>query len=857
MCVVNTSVACVCAAILVLGCTSRDAPIVGPRSAHSAVSALLQPVDSGSAADRSDHPRAPDRRPARVAQAPPDGPPADAPEDPEAADQVFEIPLPVTLNQRVFGTVLVETSLTRVVRVSPGNLAQALADALTETLRQDLRARGDALVPVEDLAPLGVILRLDPATVTLVAEIRADLQRPQAMSFDPGMAFDGLERVHPSNFAAGVTGAFLVTDTLDDDEQDLEAAIALDGFMNLFGIRGLNVDFGGSFEVTPSTGATDVERSPTVAFVDLPDQPVRFSVGDVTPALPRLAGTYSALGASAERSFALLQPTRNVRPTGRRTFVLERRSTIEVFVNDVLVSRLTAGPGPVDLRDIPAAELSSNITIVVEDAFGREEIDAFTLANDTTLLADGLSEFSVAGGVLRDDAEEGVAYTDQATVSGFHARGVTENLTLTGYGALTETVVNAGASAAVAVPGGVTLLEAAYSLGDAEGFAAGFTYRGEQLVIDRDSLIVTADYFSEDYSQILDPASEDDIQIDFNLSYQFDVFRDYAIGTGGALLYTHGVNDPDAEVFLSASRSFGDFFVSVTGRHSVSATDEDEASVFLRVGWHLDDHHRVNASYNTLTDTGLLELRRQRDFGLPSFDYELEVERSPERAEVTGSAGVSTSRAEIAFDVDRIFEDDEDDRLLAEARLQSGIAIVDGRVGVGRDPGRGFYLVDRHPSLSDAQVQVQSGGGRTRGQTDFLGPAVVGITSPYRSERVQVVTENVPVGYDIGPGAYVLETGARSGIRITIGSDDFRTAIATLLVDGEPLELAFGRLTSLDDGTTKDFFTNRVGRTAFNQLGPGRYRADIIGTALAFEFSVREEDPAFVDLGAIQVERTP
>lgn len=135
------------------------------------------------------------------------------------------------------------------------------------------------------------------------------------------------------------------------------------------------------------------------------------AAGDLVAGLPLIAGEADVAGISLERRYDALQPLRNIRPTGRRQFVLERPARIEIYANGALVQALEVNAGPVDLNRIPALSLSTNIAIIVEDATGRREIDSFTLANDIELLGAGISEFNVTAGLMRKPSASGFAYS--------------------------------------------------------------------------------------------------------------------------------------------------------------------------------------------------------------------------------------------------------------------------------------------------------------------------------------------------------------------------------------------------------------------------------------------------------------
>src|SRR5690606_24682061 len=152
--------------------------------------------------------------------------------------------------------------------------------------------------------------------------------------------------------------------------------LVLSGFANMGGVKGLNLYFGGDVSVTGD--GEGFRRDRILAFRDDPRRALRISAGDILPLQARLAGQLDMLGISFERNHQALDPLRNVRAVGRRSLVLERRSTVEVYVNGALVQSFIADPGPINIRDIPLADLSNNVSVVVEDDLGRRELEAFS-----------------------------------------------------------------------------------------------------------------------------------------------------------------------------------------------------------------------------------------------------------------------------------------------------------------------------------------------------------------------------------------------------------------------------------------------------------------------------------------------
>lgn len=775
---------------------------------------------------------------------------------------VLTTSLPVVVEGRRFPAVPTQTTVQSLVAVSANGLAESLGDAINPATLARLRTLGEGLVPISAFADTGLTLELDTATLALNVTISGTARSTRTVSLGTTDQYEGAQRVYPGRFATGLTGALVVSDDIDDDA-DPAGEFAFAGFVNVGGLKGVNLDYGGSYLFSDDGG--DFQRDAIILFKDDPDRALRYSAGDLSPFLPRLAGFAGIAGLSIERNYEELQPARNVRPTGRRSFILERRSTVEVYSNGALINRFTAEPGPIDLGDIPLTSLSNNVTIVVEDALGRRELDSFSLSNDLTLLSAGLSEFSFSAGVLRDERGTGFDYTGDPVATGFYTRGISDDLTVGANFALSQDVSSAGGSVAWSLLGGVALAEAEVSQSDfsGSGFAVSGNYRGGPFLGDErnDTLNLTADYTSKNFSSLGDRGSFIDSEWFVGADYRFNVGPATSLSFGGSFQTTYDPSDDMSySGFVGLTQRVGRVVVSLVGRTARLPDGRMNDGAFLSLSLPLGRRETVSASYDTASDTARAEFVRSRGIDVPNFDYRLGTVRREGETDINASIGYAATRYQAGLDINSRLDlpDGATGGQLVTARLQSGIGFVDGAFGIGRDPGRGFYLFDAHPSLGNARIAVETNAGATPiARSGPLGPAVAPTGQPYRTEELRVNVSGGPVGYDIGSGRYVIEPGARTGVRVTVGTDEFRTVVTAIAVDGVRLGLAYGTLTNEDTGATKVFFTNRVGRAVFSNLGAGRYRASFRDPAGSFEFTISENNEAYVDIGVKDLELEP
>jgi outer membrane usher protein len=78
-------------------------------------------------------------------------------------------------------------------------------------------------------------------------------------------------------------------------------------------------------------------------------------------------------------------------------------STVDVFVNNALVSRQTVPPGPFSITNIPIVSGTGEARLVVRDLLGREQVITQPFYGTATLLKEGLSDYSYELGAQRQN----------------------------------------------------------------------------------------------------------------------------------------------------------------------------------------------------------------------------------------------------------------------------------------------------------------------------------------------------------------------------------------------------------------------------------------------------------------------
>lgn len=770
------------------------------------------------------------------------------------------LPLPVLLDGQRIGSVAATITIDELIAVSAEELAARLEGLASLDASATLRSLGVGPIAVTQVRATGIEVDYDPATLSLRVSIPAALRGARLVTGGLDPRLSGLERVEPSDFAIGVTGALFVRGQFDHGGP-LTSNLLLSGFSNIGGGDGLNLLFGA--DVALNGGSESFRRDRVIAFHDDQDRALRYSAGDLVRMQPRLAGLLDVLGISIERNYQELQPLRNARPIGRRSFVLERPSLVEIYVNGALVQSFSAQPGPIDLRDIPLADLSNNVSIVVEDDLGRREIDNFSLGSDISLLGENIDEFSFSVGLLRDFSSGRFDYSSDPVIGGYYSRGISEALTATGHLIIAERIRNGGASFARSLLGGIAQVELALSHGPSAnwGGAAGLSYRGDPFGqrLREGMLNLRFDVRSRDYREVSSFDFAEDIRFDLAIDYRLRVGERTSVSLGASWFDRHTNRESNHNIFAGMVRQIGRVTGSTSLRYGRRDGRDSEFGVFATLSLSVGRRGNAYASYDSINDVARAEFRRRRSLEFPEVDFAFRAQRTAFETDVGGRFGYGTSRFDAVGDVSRSFGPGRSDRTSGSVRLQSGLAYVDGQVGIGRDPGRGFVMVRRHESLKPATLEVASGAvGRALAVANAMGPAVVSSLSPYRPQEIHVNAIDAPPGYDVGPGGYVLLPGAASGLSVDVGGDAYHIVIVNLLdPEGESIALVSGQLIDLETGGATSFFTNSTGRAVMNGLAPGSYRLLLPGKTLMLEFEVGADAPALVTLGKMRMEQKP
>ena len=127
-------------------------------------------------------------------------------------------------------------------------------------------------------------------------------------------------------------------------------------------------------------------------------------------------------------------------------------STVDVFINNALVTQQAVLPGPFSISNLPVVSGAGEVRLVVRDLLGREQIINRPFYASQSLLRSGLKSFSVELGFVRENF--GIRSNDYGPwlASGTYRRGLIEGFTGEVHAEAMAEQLTAGAGADFLVP---------------------------------------------------------------------------------------------------------------------------------------------------------------------------------------------------------------------------------------------------------------------------------------------------------------------------------------------------------------------------------------------------------------------
>jgi outer membrane usher protein len=657
----------------------------------------------------------------------------------------------------------------------------------------------------------GIVLRFDPASVSLVVEIAHSLRARRDLSIAGQEGSTG-------NFARPAHLAAFISAT-----GSLQLSRAPRGGDQLSGIVFLNSaarwgDFAleGDGYWQQGSRAAAFQRRGTRLIHDLPDRALRVSVGDLLTSGDGFQSSPPLAGVSLVKSYGVLQPTRITRPTGIGGFTLDRSSLVEVYVNDRLVRRLQLDPGAYDLHDFPFVEGANDVRLLLKDEVGGEEVFRFNSFIASTQLASGIDEFGVFAGVYAQPGRKGPRYSSRSAITGYYRRGLSNRLTMAVNLQGDVESIMVGTGAILSSPVGILTAQGAVSHtreGTGVAGAVGLERQINGSGVGSTSLTLQAQGTSKSFRAIGPTAPRP--------AYRWEVGADLAHYVSDAVTASVGLRQAVRDGPGSSVRSYRANLnwsvnprlrIAVDAFHQVDRRAVSYSQIRIGARLALGTHASATAAYDSRSDAFRLGFQRARGTGAGSSSIFGEIERGPDGTRISADANYTGNRAVVGLSH---YGNLSGGGSLSSFRIGSAIAFADGSVALGTPIRDSFAILKRHSSLAASNVNIEASSGGYPAVADRWGPALFSNIDSYVERSITIEAANAPATTDLGRGSFRILSPYHGGYRLQLGSDYSVSVVGNLLDEaGRSLAYASGEAVFKDtkDAVTVPIFTNGEGR---------------------------------------------
>lgn len=551
-------------------------------------------------------------------------------------------------------------------------------------------------------------------------------------------------------------------------------------------------------------------------------------------------------GISISKDFAI-NPTFRRFPGLDIGGVLDTPSDVELYVNDLLVSRKHLPAGAFQFMNLPGATGAGDATLIITDAYGRQTRVENPFYLTTQLLKPGLDNYSYNIGFKRKElGEKSFNYGDPAFV-GFHRYGFTRSFTGGLRAEAEQNLINLGGSATF-VPWRLGETNASFAVSNDEGrhgyggflgyFHAGGKFSGN----------VSMSTFSRDYANLglssfrENPRFVRSLGLGFNQRGFGSLSASYS-----ATDFYRGSDRLRASIFYSRNLWRN---TSLQVRASRTKWDGTVDEVFAGLVIHLGGGKSGSLGYQVqdgrVTETASVQQNPPLGTGL---GYRFLLDRNEgeqNNSDLGGNAAVQYRGPYGIYSADYNKIAGQD---IYDIGVSGGVAFIDKSAYLTRPITDGFALV-KVGSLDGVKVNYSN---QEVGTTNRDGEVVVPNLISYYDNDLSIETGDLPVNYEIERIRKHVSPPIRGGsiVEFPITRIQGYTGLLYVAEKGERIAAQYWGLRLRIEDVSREFTVGKGGEFYLENLPAGRYPATLFrqDRECDFDLTIPESDDIMVDMG--------
>ena len=452
-------------------------------------------------------------------------------------------------------------------------------------------------------------------------------------------------------------------------------------------------------------------------------------------------------------------------------------STVDVFINNALVSSNNVPPGPFSIQNLPVITGQGNVKLVVRDLFGREQVITRPFYSSQSLLRVGLEDFSYELGLMRNNFGTSSYDYSNLLATGTYRRGLSERLTGEIHAETMKNETTVGVGDDLLIP----------SLGTLGTYVAGSqskTGNGMMTLIEIDRLAepwsfgVHTQWATRNFTQVgLQPPQLSPVQLSsVNLSY--------AMPSNGSVGIAYVVQNYRSQAnmriaTLSYSTSLGKIgSFTLSALHTM--TSDSNTTIFAMLSMSLDPATCLSSSWQSSRgENADNNFSTSLQHNLPlgeGYGYQLQARTDGYKE---ASYSFQNNIGTYTFDMSQ-----KNESTASRLDISGGLAILGDTVLFSRRIDQSFAVV-RIPDYPNVRVLADN---QPAGRTDTQGNALIPQLRAYDINLISIDPHDIPLDAEIGTLKLQVIPTFRSGIEVNFPIKRSHGATFTVILEnGQPL----------------------------------------------------------------------
>ena len=596
------------------------------------------------------------------------------------------------------------------------------------------------------------------------------------------------------------------------------------------------------------SGINGLRRGFTNLTIDNTSSLNRLVIGDKFFTSPSsLAGNPTIAGISYGRKFSLDPYVL----TTYQDFILRGAvttpSTVDIYNNGIFIRREQLPPGQYELQNLPLNNGSNNVTAVVRDAFGREQVINNPNYFSVNILKAGLSDHNFSFGFRRQDTINTTNYNDILALADYRY-GITDSLTAGFRLESSPKVLSIGGEVALKLPIGEVAVEGATSASPGTNGTAGtlrYNYTSPGFGFSASTKMMSNNYANT----TLDP-QQDRSTADLSFQTVFPIFQ----GSSLNLQYQNiQYRDRGNLSRVSAATGFSitpQSNLSLTFNHTTQANTAPDNSIFVSFShFNQDNHSTSGLSYQNQNNRSMTTAQLDQPLGVDDgIGYRLQARLMDGEA----MASDATLKGQTSFGKYELNYNRTGNQDNTSLNAAGGILAIGGRTFLTRPLDSSYALVEV-PGMPNVSVKLNN---NTVGKTDKNGSLIVTGLQPYYANKIGIDVKDIPLDYTVGNSSQLIAPAERSGVAVKFAARKIQAFFGKIIVQvagKTALIPSYGRITfDLKDRTASSPL-GIDGEFYLENLPTGNQTAlvEYEGGECRFEINVPSKEGMVIELGQL------